>query len=77
MHHHGIIHHDMAARNVLVDEDDVARVCDFGMAAQAGQRVSDLVAVKWGSPEGILKKTFTTKSDGMLYADVCTQCMHA
>ncbi|KAI3657649.1 hypothetical protein MP638_001368 [Amoeboaphelidium occidentale] len=32
LHHIGIIHNDVAKRNLLVDENGQVRVCDFGLA---------------------------------------------
>ncbi|KAI6173722.1 Tyrosine-protein kinase [Aphelenchoides besseyi] len=62
------IHRDLAARNCLVNEKNVVKVGDFGLArfmkedtytAPAGFRLP----IKWTAPEGLAFNTFSTKSD--------------
>lgn len=35
-HEHGVVHLDLTPRNILVDEHDVPRIMDFGLARMAG-----------------------------------------
>ena len=52
LHLHGIVHRDIAARNVLLSES-VAKVSDFGMARLAGGEDKSIErgAVRWMAPE--------------------------
>lgn len=57
---------DLAARNVLVSEDDVAKVADFGLAKESelGDIDSSKLPIKWTAPEVLKHKVSTGKSDG-------------
>ncbi|KAK3752459.1 hypothetical protein QZH41_020018 [Actinostola sp. cb2023] len=66
----GIVHRDLAARNILVAEDNLVKVADFGLSRHVTYKDqcyksdgSQKLPIKWMSPEAILDKTFTTKSD--------------
>ncbi|PIK62173.1 putative tyrosine-protein kinase [Apostichopus japonicus] len=55
---------NLAARNILISSDDVAKVSDFGMAQGDGANlVGGKIPVKWTAPEAIRQKIFTNKSD--------------
>ena len=61
---------DLAARNVLVCDDKLVKVADFGLARSTlGAKVYHMTGqhiklpVKWMSPEAIIDGVFTTKSD--------------
>ncbi|TMW63808.1 hypothetical protein Poli38472_002749 [Pythium oligandrum] len=43
MHSNGYAHRDLSLENVLVTEDDVCKVCDFGLVAPANQMSSETV----------------------------------
>ena len=62
------IHRDLAARNILVAENLICKVADFGLArlidedtyqAQTGAKFP----IKWTAPEAALYNRFTIKSD--------------
>jgi len=61
LHSEGVIHRDVAARNVLVDADLHVRVADFGFArlklagrSQKGvYTTSNVGPIKWSAPEAI------------------------
>jgi serine/threonine protein kinase len=57
---------DLAARNVLVNEEDAAKVADFGLAKRSisGDIDSTKLPIKWTAPEVLKLKVSTTKSDG-------------
>lgn len=40
LHLNGIVHRDIKPENVLVNEHDIAQLCDFGMADYAGRKVT-------------------------------------
>ncbi|TKS74604.1 Megakaryocyte-associated tyrosine-protein kinase [Collichthys lucidus] len=56
------------ARNVLVSDDNVAKVSDFGLT-KVDSKVSDnaKLPVKWTAPEALKKEKFSTKSDVWSY----------
>jgi len=63
-----IIHRDVAARNFLVSRHKSVKLADFGRARhvhddcyQASR--SELVVVKWASPEVLLRSRYSTGSD--------------
>lgn len=43
IHRKGFAHRDLSLENVLIDRHDVAKICDFGLCARAGQRRSERV----------------------------------
>lgn len=68
------IHMDLAARNLLLAENSVVKVADFGSAVKLpeGKKVFNLdfrqmVSVKWAAFESISKKKFSEKSDVWSY----------
>jgi len=62
----GIVHRDLAASNVLISKDDVAKVSDFGLAKKImddNNRGSCRIRIKWTAPEAIKDKLYSNKSD--------------
>ncbi|XP_033641394.1 fibroblast growth factor receptor 1-like [Asterias rubens] len=76
------IHRDLAARNVLVSEDMVCKVADFGLArdvmnVRIYQRQSQgPLPIRWMAIESLVDDVFTTKSDvwsfGILLWEIVT-----
>lgn len=48
-HENGILHLDIKPKNILVGEDDICRICDFGNSSRISQRskVENLVSTKF------------------------------
>jgi len=72
----GIIHKDLAARNILLTKTLEAKVSDFGLSRIADNTAvvyskSDVGPLKWMSPEAIRKKKYSEKSDVWSYGTVC------
>ncbi len=71
LHKAGLVHGDFAARNLLarhkLDKNGNYKlefaVSDWGSTLKDGQQPSRLSAIKWSSPEQLLKKQMTSKSD--------------
>nr|XP_057943621.1 uncharacterized protein csf1rb isoform X2 [Doryrhamphus excisus] len=67
------IHRDVAARNVLLTDHHVAKICDFGLARDIRNDDSYIVQgnarlpVKWMSPESIFQCVYTVQSDVWSY----------
>ncbi|XP_077360529.1 macrophage colony-stimulating factor 1 receptor 2 [Festucalex cinctus] len=67
------IHRDVAARNVLLTDRHVAKICDFGLARDIRNDDSYIVQgnarlpVKWMSPESIFQCVYTVQSDVWSY----------
>ncbi|KAM3869023.1 macrophage colony-stimulating factor 1 receptor 2 [Diretmus argenteus] len=67
------IHRDVAARNVLLTNLRVAKICDFGLARDIRNDDSYIVQgnarlpVKWMAPESIFQCVYTVQSDVWSY----------
>ena len=64
------IHRDLAARNVLVGQDMVCRIGDFGMSKRMHEdkdyyrvKLGGVVPVKWTAPEALFFRRYSEKSD--------------
>ena len=71
----GIVHRDLASRNVLVGEGKSLKISDFGMARDVGTGADDVyvkttrgrLPLKWMAIESIVDREFTTASDVWAY----------
>ena len=64
----GFVHRDLAARNVLLGENKVVKISDFGLMRQTNETVYHLkkgkeIPVKWMAPEVLYNSEYTTQSD--------------
>ncbi|XP_077423860.1 protein-tyrosine kinase 6b [Vanacampus margaritifer] len=64
---HNFVHRDLAARNVLVGEDYICKVADFGLTQVIKEPIyfayQKAIPHKWSAPEAISQKKFSVKSD--------------
>ncbi|KAK9883649.1 hypothetical protein WA026_001819 [Henosepilachna vigintioctopunctata] len=64
-----VLHGDLAARNILLADDDVVKICDFGLAKRTYhienyKKTSDgPLPVKWMAIESIRDRVFSSQSD--------------
>jgi fyn-related kinase len=75
------IHRDLAARNVLVGENHIVKIADFGLARLIKEdeyeaRVGARFPIKWTAPEAANYSKFSVKSDvwsfGILLTELVT-----
>ena len=62
----GVLHRDLACRNILVDEGKLLKISDFGLSRETLEYVSsrkDKMPLRWMAPETLTKNIFTDKSD--------------
>ncbi|KAK3750976.1 hypothetical protein QZH41_009130, partial [Actinostola sp. cb2023] len=63
------IHRDLAARNILVADDKVLKIADFGLARDVHEmdyyrKTTDgRLPVKWMALEALYDRVYTTQSD--------------
>lgn len=63
------LHRDLAARNVLVADDYVLKIADFGLSRNIAQsdyykKVTEgKLPIKWMAPEALIDRKYTIKSD--------------
>ncbi|KAH7523458.1 hypothetical protein FEM48_Zijuj06G0013200 [Ziziphus jujuba var. spinosa] len=66
LHQSNIIHRDLKAANLLMDENGVVKVSDFGVArvrAQSGVMTAETGTYRWMAPEVIEHKPYDHKAD--------------
>ena len=64
----GFVHRDLAARNILLGEDRVVKIADFGLLRDTQGNVYEIqhtkkLPIKWTAPEALYNGIYTTKSD--------------
>ncbi|XP_065209801.1 plexin-A3-like [Planococcus citri] len=69
----GFVHRDLAARNILVFDNYVMKIADFGLARDIRQadyyrlKTGGKLPVKWMAPEALTDRRHTSKSDVWSY----------
>jgi len=63
------VHRDLAARNILVADDYMTKIADFGLTRNLKgmnyykNTTSGPLPVKWMAPEALFDRKYSTKSD--------------
>ena len=61
-----VIHRDLACRNVLVGDNELLKICDFGLAKETldyFSKMKNRLPIRWMSPETFISGHFSEKSD--------------
>ena len=57
----GVVHRNLAARNVLIDGNKNLKISDFGLSHSRVEY--DVFGSRWSAPEVLKSKNYSSKSD--------------
>jgi hypothetical protein len=80
LHSLGVVHRDIAARNILLDKEMNPKVSDFGMSrklsdSNEGQTNSTVGPIRWMAPEAIGNLKYSSKSDVWSFGCLCAEIL--
>jgi len=73
LHREGIVHRDLATRNILLGSGNQVKISDFGLSRNTGdanssdQTKSDTGPLKWMAPEAIRNREYSRSSDSWAF----------